>query len=116
MCVSTLQPSADVLQAFINLHTREKLYSPIADVVKLAHTCGVCLDQEFYQRGLVELRRWGQDQEAISVVYKALRSVELRGGEDSAMASATSGRLNVQVREQLTVVTRTQVVSPYTVA
>lgn len=68
-----IQPSSSILQSLLNLHKKKKAYFKISETVRLAHNHRVQLDREFYQRALVELRQWGQDQDAISFVYKALR-------------------------------------------
>ena len=70
------QPSSTILQSLLSLHSKDKAYSKLAEVVKKAQVHGVKLDKDFYQKSLVELRHWGQDQEAISAVYKALRKVQ----------------------------------------
>ena len=61
-------------------------------MVKKSRANGVTLDRDFYQKALVELRHWGQDQEAISAVYKALRKVHSNGkkSEDSAVNGQVS--------------------------
>ena len=45
-------------------------------MVKKARESGVRLEKIFYQRALGLLRTWGQDQTAISNVYKALRTID----------------------------------------
>ncbi len=64
--------------------------------VKKSKECAILLDREFYQDALVQLRLWGQDQDALSIVYKALRKVELldstgqHGGVDNVTAAAAA--------------------------
>lgn len=50
----------------------------------LSRECGVMLDRVFYQRVLEELRGWGQDQEALSVVAELLRRTDNKLGVEGA--------------------------------
>jgi hypothetical protein len=69
-------PSLTILQSFVNSCNQEKTYSRLAVIVKKARESGLCLEKTFYQRALVILRQWGQDQSAISTIYKALRTID----------------------------------------
>ena len=70
------QPSLPILQAFLDSCSREKAYGRLAGVVKRARGCDLRLEKLFYQRALVLLRPWGQDQAAISTIYKSLRTID----------------------------------------
>ena len=72
------KPSPAILQSLLDLHSKEKIHSKIASIVKLARDCGVLLDRGFYQKALIELRHWGQDPDAVTAVYKGLRKVDTR--------------------------------------
>ena len=70
------QPSLPILQSFVSSCNKEKTYTRLASVVKKAKVCGLHLEKTFYQRALVFLRSWGQDQSAISTIYKSLRTID----------------------------------------
>ena len=70
------QPSLPILQSFVDSCSKEKAYSRLATVVRRAKDCGLHLEKTFYQRALVLLRPWGQDQVAISIIYKSLRTID----------------------------------------
>ena len=71
------QPSLSILQSFMNSCHKDRAYSRLSAVVKKAKESGLQLEKIFYQRALVELRQWGQDQDAITAIYKALRKIDL---------------------------------------
>ena len=73
---SACQPPLSVMQSLVNVCSKEKAYYRLAGVVKRAKECGVQLEKTFYQRVLMLLRHWGQDQAAISTIYKALRTID----------------------------------------
>lgn len=83
------QPSLSILQSFMNSCHRDKAYSRLSAVVKKAKESGLQLEKIFYQRALVELRQWGQDQDAITAIYKALRKIDLnqsqKGTQDACV-------------------------------
>ena len=74
--VSALQPSPPILQSFLDSCRKEGSYGQLAAVVKRAREWGLRLEKIFYQRALVLLRPWGQDQAAISDIYKAIRAID----------------------------------------
>lgn len=76
LCFLPPQPSLAILQSFVNSCNKEKTYSRLAAVVKRAKEGGLRLEKTFYQRALVLLRQWGQDQMAITNIYKALRKID----------------------------------------
>jgi hypothetical protein len=69
-------PSSPVLQSFLDSCSKEGSYGQLAAVVKRAREWGLRLEKIFYQRALVLLRPWGQDQAAISDIYKAIRAID----------------------------------------
>lgn len=83
------QPSLTILQSFVNSCNQEKIYSWLAVTVKRARESGLCLEKVFYQRALVLLRQWGQDQSAISTIYKALRTIDTVSPGSSTYVSET---------------------------
>ena len=58
----------------------------VASVVRLSREGGLLLGREFCARSLVVLRQWGQDPQAISDVYWALRQCDAmaEGGQGAA--------------------------------
>lgn len=72
------------------------MYSKIAMTVKKAKECGILLDQEFYQEALVQLRQWGQDQDALSAVYKAMRKLEQFGGSTASEQERLNSCMEVE--------------------
>lgn len=84
LCPS-LQPSLSILQSFVDACNKEKTYSKLAAVVKKAKDCRLQLEKTFYQRALVLLRQWGQDQVAISTIYKSLRTIDTESPSVSAL-------------------------------
>ncbi len=58
--------------------------------MKKAKECGVLLDREFYHEALVQLRVWGQDQDALSAVYKAMRKLDQFGESMVEQQSVTN--------------------------
>ena len=85
-----LQPSLTILQSFVNSCNQEKTFSRLAVTVKRARESGLCLEKMFYQRALVLLRQWGQDQSAISTIYKALRTIDTVSPGNSTYVSETA--------------------------
>lgn len=64
----------------------------MAAVVRLSREERVLLDKEFYSRCLVALRQWGQDPQAITDVYWALRQCDGGcGGEEKEEAGPVVG-------------------------
>ena len=63
----------------LKFYSKDKCYSKLAEVVKLAKDYRVTLDKTFYQSVLEDLSQWGQDQEALSVVSDVLKEVQGRG-------------------------------------
>ena len=57
-------------------------------MVKRARQCGLHLEKIFYQRALVLLRPWGNDQVAISTIYKALRTIDTESPSPSLSVCA----------------------------
>ena len=62
----------------------------IAMTVKKAKENSIFLDREFYQQALIKLRLWGQDQDALSAVYRALRKVEENDGTITEQQAAAN--------------------------
>lgn len=79
------QPSLSILQSFVDACNKEKAYTKLAAVVKKAKDCRLQLEKTFYQRALVLLRPWGQDQVAISTIYKSLRTIDTESPSVSAL-------------------------------
>ena len=118
------KPSPDILQSLLDLHSKEKIHSKLASIVKLARDCGILLDRGFYQKALIELRHWGQDPDAVTAVYKGLRKVDTceqpmereRGGEGGERGREGWEGEERQRRSVCTSTTTDQQVTTYWVA
>lgn len=69
-----------MLQLLLKFCCSDKCHSKLAEVVKLAKTCGLTLDKTFCESVLKELQQWGQDQEAVATVVQALKSPRAESG------------------------------------
>ena len=75
LCSVSHQPTAAILQCLLSPVAKLEV-SAMAAVVRLSREERVLLDKEFYTRCLVALRQWGQDPQAITDVYWALRQCD----------------------------------------
>lgn len=77
------------MQSLLKDCCRDKCYSRLAEIVKLARDGGVVLEKTFYSRVSKELGPWGEDQEALAEVTKQLEASGV-GSRPSGTEIATS--------------------------
>ena len=83
------QPPIECLEGLLSVHAKNSCFSAIAEVVKVASSEGVFLQQSFYKKALHVMRMWGKNQDAITSIYKALRTLEGGSGNFTSQPPAT---------------------------